>query len=158
MKHIVGISDMRVSCIEDDELVTLALGSCVGITIYDKKNRIGGILHYKLPKKGDFYNSSESFLAFADTGIFILIKQFERRGGKLSLAEIKAAGGASLNGRDNQFEIGKKNVEVLFKIISELGLKIEKSDLGGNFYRTMKLSMKDGTVTIINHKRGAWTI
>jgi chemotaxis protein CheD len=40
---IVGISDLKVSKNPGDVLITYALGSCIGITVYDPKARVGGI-------------------------------------------------------------------------------------------------------------------
>ena len=34
----------------EDVLITYALGSCVGVAIYDPVARVGGLLHYMLPE------------------------------------------------------------------------------------------------------------
>jgi chemotaxis protein CheD len=46
---IVGISDLKVSKNQGDVLITYALGSCIGVTVYDPKARVGGLLHFMLP-------------------------------------------------------------------------------------------------------------
>ncbi len=49
MKQIVGIAEMRISRDLDDVLVTYALGSCLGVAIYDPTSHVGGLLHVMLP-------------------------------------------------------------------------------------------------------------
>ncbi len=44
----VSISDYKVSE-SPDKLITLGLGSCVGVAIYDKITKIGGLSHIMLP-------------------------------------------------------------------------------------------------------------
>ncbi|HOC39715.1 MAG TPA: chemotaxis protein CheD, partial [Thermodesulfobacteriota bacterium] len=48
MKVIVGVADMKIGK-EGDQLVTHALGSCLGLMVYDPVIRIGGLLHAMLP-------------------------------------------------------------------------------------------------------------
>lgn len=49
MKHIVGVADMKISGDKDDQIVTHALGSCLGIAIHDPIACVGGLLHVMLP-------------------------------------------------------------------------------------------------------------
>jgi len=45
----VEISDARVSTDPEELLVTYALGSCMGVCLYDPAIPIGGMLHCLLP-------------------------------------------------------------------------------------------------------------
>ena len=45
MQVVVGVADMKVSSKPEEVLVTHALGSCIGVAIYDPQVRVGGILH-----------------------------------------------------------------------------------------------------------------
>ena len=47
-KQTVGVGDMKVSSDPGDTIVTFALGSCLGVTIYDPVTRVGGMLHAML--------------------------------------------------------------------------------------------------------------
>ncbi len=56
-------------------LVTIGLGSCIGIAIYDKYNKIGGLIHIMLPE-----NKSELKPAkYASTGIPLLITKMKKK-------------------------------------------------------------------------------
>ncbi len=48
MKYIVAVGDMKHGG-EKDMLVTYALGSCLGLMIYDPAVQVGGLLHAMLP-------------------------------------------------------------------------------------------------------------
>ena len=48
MRHVVVVSDMKTGK-EGDTLITHALGSCLGLTIYDPVAKVGGLLHAMLP-------------------------------------------------------------------------------------------------------------
>ena len=46
---IVGVADLKVSNNVDDRLLTYALGSCLGVAVYDPVAHVGGLLHVMLP-------------------------------------------------------------------------------------------------------------
>ena len=48
MKQTVVVADMKIGK-SGDVLVTHALGSCLGLMVYDPKKEIGGLLHAMLP-------------------------------------------------------------------------------------------------------------
>ena len=72
---IVGISDLKVSNNPTDVLITYALGSCIGVAVFDPKARVGGLLHFMLPDSSLDANKAKTTPAmFADTGITLLFK------------------------------------------------------------------------------------
>ena len=69
MKYIVGVADMKISAEKDDLIVTHALGSCLGITIYDPVACVGGMLHVMLPLSTiDPNKAAANPYMFVDTG------------------------------------------------------------------------------------------
>ena len=46
---VIGVADCHVTGDPSNVLVTYALGSCVGVSIYDPVARMGGLLHFMLP-------------------------------------------------------------------------------------------------------------
>jgi chemotaxis protein CheD len=74
----VGISDMKVGG-QADILVTYALGSCVGICLYDPMTKNGALGHILLPASGDSADLSNEF-KFADTCIRHMVTALEQRG------------------------------------------------------------------------------
>ena len=50
---IVGIGEIQLGY-KDDLLISLGLGSCVGVVLYDELNKIGGLAHVMLPDSNEF--------------------------------------------------------------------------------------------------------
>jgi len=70
MKIVVGMADMQVSKEPEAMLISFALGSCIGVTLYDPLIRVGGLLHFMLPDSQiDPQKSQKNPWMFADTGI-----------------------------------------------------------------------------------------
>ena len=44
----VGVGDLAVSNKESEELITFSLGSCVGVTIWDRTAKVAGLLQSEL--------------------------------------------------------------------------------------------------------------
>ena len=67
---------------------------------------------------------------------------------------VKVAGGASLGGEDRgQFEIGKRNMVMLRKLLWKNGVFLDAEDVGGREYRTLSLEIATGRVTISSKGR-----
>ncbi|MCI0471712.1 MAG: chemotaxis protein CheD, partial [Candidatus Aminicenantes bacterium] len=113
---VVGIADLRVSSNSKDVLVTYALGSCIGVVIYDPVVKVGGLLHYMLPDSNlDLNKARENPAMFADTGIPLLFKACYKLGAEKKHIKVKIAGGASILDDSNYFRIGEKNIMALRK-------------------------------------------
>lgn len=145
----VGIADYKITKSPAD-LITLGLGSCVGIAIYDKGKKIGGLSHIMLPDSTAFLNAVKPE-KFADLAIPMMIK--EMNGGHLSSRNLvaKIAGGASMfNFPDQKMssEIGKRNIEAVKKVLEELKIPILAEDTGGNVGRTMVVTLDNFMVEI----------
>ena len=69
----VGMADLK-TCKSPDSITTLGLGSCVGVAIVDKVNRIGGLAHVMLPDS-TVMKENTNIAKFADTGVVELVKQ-----------------------------------------------------------------------------------
>ena len=72
---IVGMSDIKLSNNKNDVIITYALGSCIGITVFDPIAKVGGLLHFMLPDSTlDQNKSRDNPEMFADTGIPLIFK------------------------------------------------------------------------------------
>lgn len=151
MKHVVGLADMKVSATEDDVLVTYALGSCLGITVYDPVARVGGLLHVMLPSADiDPDGAQQNPFKFVDTGVPRLFNECYRAGAVKQRMVVKVAGGARPNaaGAEDHFEIGKRNFIMLRKLFWKNGVLMDATEVGGSDSRTVELEIGSGTVTL----------
>jgi chemotaxis protein CheD len=146
---IVGISDLKVSNNADDVIITYALGSCIGIAVFDPIAKVGGLLHYMLPESSlDQVKARENPEMFADSGIPLLFKSCYKLGADKKRMIVKAAGGASILDDTNYFRIGQKNIMAMRKIFWKNNVMINSEDTGLNYNRTVRLEMSTGKVFI----------
>jgi chemotaxis protein CheD len=146
---IVNISDAKVSSDASVTLVTYSLGSCIGVTIYDPQQHVGGMLHFQLPTSTlDAGRAKDNPLMFADTGFKALLDEVLRSGGEKKRLKVKMAGAAQMLNDANIFDIGRRNHAAMRKILWQHGLFIEAEHIGGTSPRTMYLSIADGSVAI----------
>ena len=151
MRHLVGVADMKSSSSPDDEIITYALGSCLGITVYDPVARIGAMVHVMLPSSSiDPVKASMNPCMFVDTGVKNLFLASYKAGAQRSRLIVVAAGGACANGmeQDDYLQIGKRNVTVLRSLLWKNGIILKNCDFGGNLARTMSLDVATGQVLI----------
>jgi len=143
----VGMADYKVGN-GPDKLITLGLGSCIGITIYDKRKKIGGMAHIMLPKNPD---PSKAIAKFADTAIDAMTKELEKMGVNLKDVESKIAGGAQMftfSSSNEMNSIGFRNAEAVKQELKKKGIRLIVEETGGNSGRTIELDLDNGNLKI----------
>src|SRR5258707_10533207 len=139
------MADCKVASQAGEMLATFALGSCIGLSVYDSVARVGGLLHYMLPDSSiDPVRSQENPYMFADTGIPRLIEQACARGASKRRLVAHAAGGAQIMDPNNIFDIGKRNHQALRKILWKAGVLLSGEAVGGGNSRTVRLEIGSG--------------
>jgi len=152
----VGIADMKITRAPGG-LITYALGSCVGICIYDPVLRLGGMVHIMLPERVSKQDAGNIF-KYADTGIAEMIRKMEVFGGVTSRMTAKIAGGAKMfdipgDANSSVGNIGKRNVESVRKVLQRCKIRLVKEDVESNYARTMVFDTETGQVTIRSYGR-----
>ena len=100
---VLGMADLMVVS-APIKLVTLGLGSCIGLVVYDTLARVAGMAHIMLPDSRGL-KTSEKVGKFADTAVPALIEEMLRKGAARPRIKAKIAGGAqmfSLSGRERR--------------------------------------------------------
>jgi chemotaxis protein CheD len=142
---VVSISDIKVSNNPEDVLITYALGSCIGVAVFDPFAKVGGLLHFMLPDSALDPDKAKTVPAmFADTGITLLFKSCYAFGAEKKRMIVKVAGGASILDDTNYFRIGQKNITAMRKIFWRNNVLIDGEDTGKNCNRTVKLELSNG--------------
>lgn len=145
MKHIVGVSDMKMSNAAGDIIVTHALGSCIGIAIHDPVAQVGGIVHYMLPlSKVDEAKAQNNPYMFGDTGIPLLFKKAYDLGATKDNLRVIMTGGAQVFEKKDFFAIGKRNIVIARKMFWKNNVLIAAEHIGGNIPRTLYLEIGSG--------------
>jgi chemotaxis protein CheD len=150
VRRVVGLADMKLSCDQDEELVTYALGSCLGVAIHDPVARVGALAHLMLPLSAtDPERAAQKPYLYVDTGVPRLFRAAYGAGAEKRRLVVKVAGGGALNEEDDDvFQIGRRNFIVLRKLLWQNGVLLQGQDVGGRLSRTMALSIGTGAVTI----------
>lgn len=142
----VGMADLK-TCISPDGVITLGLGSCVGITIRDPILKVGGMVHIMLPDSTAIRNSHQNLAKFADTGIDELVRQIELLGARRSRMVAKIAGGATMfkfQKENDLIMIGNSNIEATKEKLRQLNIPILAQDVGANYGRTVTFFPETG--------------
>lgn len=146
----VGIADLNI-VLFPDIIMTIGLGSCIGIALHDKTKKIAGLSHIMLPDSTQFPKASSNPLKFADKAIPILLDKMIKKGAAKKDITAKIAGGASMfNFSDKKMimDIGNRNGIAVKETLKKLSIPIIGEDIGGNKGRTMILISNDGMVKI----------
>jgi chemotaxis protein CheD len=148
MKNVVAVGDMKIGQ-KSDTIVTHALGSCLGLMVYDPVAKIGGLLHAMLPlSKINPEKAEVNPYMFVDTGVPVLFKALYDIGGQKSRMIIKAAGCGNPLGKNEMFKIGERNYTVLKKLLWKNNILLESEDIGGALSRTVHFNIATGQTII----------
>ncbi len=154
----IGISDLNIAK-NGDILVTYALGSCIGICLYDETVKVAGLSHIMLPDSTEFHPTGKELWKFADTAIPELIKKMEANGANKFRIKAKIAGGAQMfPGFSNSAisSIGDRNIVAVKKILQENRIPILAEDVGKDYGRTQFFDSSNGQMKIKAALRGEW--
>jgi chemotaxis protein CheD len=143
---VVGISDCQTSKDRNSSLVTYALGSCVGVGVFDPASSVGGMLHILLPESSlDADKAAKNPCMFADTGVVQLLSRCLQLGATKSRLRVWLAGGSAVMDVRGVFNIGKRNQLAVRKALWKAGLLTLNEDMGGQGSRTVRLDLSTGT-------------
>ena len=151
----VGISDWKVNKGEGS-IVTYALGSCVGICLYDKMAKIGGLSHIMLPdSKSVQTGAATNRMKFADTAIPDMLSAMLKMGAVKARITAKIAGGAQMFATSSEkFNIGERNAQAVKAALQSLQIPIMAQDIGLNYGRTVFFYTEDGKVEVKSSTQG----
>lgn len=151
----VGISDLNVVK-GTDTLVTYALGSCIGICLYDAINHVAGLSHIMLPNSSLTVAGSNE-MKFADTAVPLLLKKMVLQGAKAPYIKAKIAGGAQMfvvDKNSSVSNIGERNTAAVKEALQKLRIPIIAEDTGKNYGRTLFFSAENGIMRIKSAMHG----
>lgn len=148
---VLGIGEYGASKTPGAAVKTYALGSCVAAIFLCPSTRTVGMIHIALPDSSiNPAKAKERPGYFADTGIPLLLKEMARLGCAANGRgmHVKLTGGASIMDPNETFNIGKRNVLTIRKILWSLGLCAVAEEIGGTISRTVSASVSSGEIVI----------
>lgn len=146
----VGIADLKTGK-SPEGLVTLGLGSCVGICMYDSIRRIGGLAHIMLPDSSEFHVDGDLVYKYADTAVPELVNELVSKGAsKYALKAVIIGGGNMFSNSPQAVSqgVGRKNQDAVITSLSKLNIPVVASELGGTSGKTVFFELEFGDVYI----------
>ncbi|MDO5062402.1 MAG: chemotaxis protein CheD [Peptostreptococcaceae bacterium] len=147
-QYIVGIADMKQAR-ATGTIITYALGSCIGICLYDPMIKLGAMVHIMLPEAPK--NKVDNLFKYADTGIRETLRKMEAFGAVRARMVAKIAGGAKMfdiPDSSSLGNIGERNALAVKQVLMTERIRLIKEDLGANYARTMAFDVETGMAKI----------
>ncbi len=156
-KLIVGVGDMKVSKNPEDQIITYALGSCLGVVVYDPTAKVGGILHAMLPDSAIHKDKSKAEFnpyKFVNTGIPALFKAAYKLGAEKKRMIVRLAGCSQLMDDTGIFNIGKRNYAAAKKMLWKNNVIITSEHCAQSDSVTIMININNGeTIKKIANKQ-----
>ena len=142
---MVRMGEYAFSASAGDVLVSLGLGSCIGLALLDRRAAVAGLAHVVLP-------AAEGRDAppgkYADTAVPALLDAVLELGARQSRLEAVLVGGASMfSFGGNGLDVGQRNDAAVREELARLRIPIVAAETGGSKGRTVRLDVETGVVT-----------
>ena len=151
----VKVADLAVGR-DEQTLITIGLGSCVAIALYDAAARVGGLAHTLLPDESMARDRSNP-AKFPAPAIATLLTEMARLGADRRRVRAKLVGGASMFANlvpTGAINIGDRNVAAARQALAECGIPILAEDVGSDYGRSVHFVLEDGRVEVRSLKKG----
>ncbi len=133
---------------DGEKLITYALGSCIGICLYEPQLKLAALIHIMLPLNME--TGRKNAYKYADTGIRTTLREMEMKGARRAAITAKIAGGARMFevSGGSLGNIGQRNSESVHQILRMEKIRLVWEDVGGTIARTMEFDSATGNGTI----------
>jgi chemotaxis protein CheD len=149
-RHMVRMAEKAVSADAGDLLVSLGLGSCIGLALIDADARVAGLVHIVLPQAPPALNGAPPW-KFADTAAPALLDELVRSGARPDRLRAVLAGGAQMfggGGASPVMQIGARNAESTLAALEVLGVAVRACETGGSSGRSIEVIVATGEVSV----------
>jgi len=144
---MVRMGELAASAVAGDVLVSLGLGSCIGLALVDRRVGVAGLAHIVLPSSGG--NAPAGSFKFADCAVPELIDRVVVAGARRPMLEAALVGGASMFAVSTaSLEVGVRNEAAVRDLLAELKIPIIAAETGGDRGRTIRVHVGSQQVTV----------
>jgi len=132
-------------------IVTTLLGSCVSVTMYCKRLKIGAICHALLPKRQEGHPADQAGREagrYVEGSILFLLERLQSRGVLRSEIEAKLFGGSDMFAplKGSRQSVGRQNIEMALSVLTAEQVRLITQDLGGARGRKIIFHTQSGEV------------
>ena len=144
---MVRMGELAASAVADDVLVSLGLGSCIGLALLDRRVGVAGLAHVVLPVSSG--SAPRGSFKFADFAVPELISRVVAAGGRRQMLEAALVGGASMFAvSTSTLEVGQRNEAAVREQLAAQRIKIVAAETGGARGRTVRVHVGTNQVTV----------
>jgi chemotaxis protein CheD len=153
----VGLGELKGSRDPEAQLVCYGLGSCIGLALWDVRNRVGAMAHVVLPESSLSRGPVVQPAKWADTAVPAALELMASLGANRSTIVARIAGGArmlNVVGAGSRLDIGARNIEAVREALRRHDLRLAAEDVGGTWGRTLTLFGGTGRLVVSTAGRG----
>ena len=141
------MGELAASAVAGDVLVSLGLGSCIGLALLDRRVGVAGLAHVVLPDSGG--NAPAGAWKFADFAVPELIHRVVNLGGRRGMLEAAMVGGASMFAVSrSSLEVGQRNEAAVREQLAAHRINVIAAETGGDRGRTIRVHVGSNRVTV----------
>ncbi|HVF33981.1 MAG TPA: chemotaxis protein CheD [Candidatus Saccharimonadia bacterium] len=151
----VKVADFAVGRDGETVIVTVGLGSCVAIALYDPRTRVGGLAHVLLPSE-TMARDRTNRAKFPSAAVPLLLAEMRSLGCNGGVGA-RLVGGASMFASllpTGGVNIGERNVAASRAALAAAGVPLLGEDVGGDYGRSVYFHLADGRVEVHSLKAG----
>jgi chemotaxis protein CheD len=146
----VGVAQYRVAQ-APAHMMTLALGSCLGIVLHDPAAEIGALAHAMHPWRERVKNNANR-AKFVDSVIPVVVVRMVKWGARRDRIVAKIFGGARMfdayKNCQGILQIGDENIVAARDVFGRIGIPVVAESVGGTSGRTIFFDVSDGSVSV----------
>ena len=144
---MVRMGDYASSAGASDVLVTIGLGSCIGVALIDHARGVAGLAHVMLPASGKGPEAQPG--KFADLAVPLLLDQVLVLGARRIRLEAVLVGGAQMFAfGGGSMDVGARNEAGVRAALEAARLPVRAAATGGGKGRTVRVHVGSGAVTV----------
>jgi chemotaxis protein CheD len=144
---MVRMGELAASAVAGDVLVSLGLGSCIGLALLDRRLGVAGLAHVVLPSSGG--NAPKGSWKFADFAVPELVDRVVKLGARRPMLEAVLVGGASMFAvSKSSLEVGQRNEAAVRELLREQRINVIAKETGGSRGRTIRVYVGSNKVTV----------
>jgi chemotaxis protein CheD len=146
METMVRMGELAISDTPGDVLVSLGLGSCIGLAVVDKRAGVAGLAHIVLPVTTSTPKPG-AMNKFADHAVPALVDGMVERGASRVFMQASLVGGASMFAGTG-LEVGARNADAVRELVTGRRVPVVAEAVGGSKGRTVKIDVTSGAVSV----------
>ncbi len=153
MYKTVSIGQILISNDQKESLRMYVFASCIGLTMYCPINKVLGMAHIALPFSSSIGGEKDDQPAYY--AVLAVPRLIQKMSSEYGCCQdeliVKVFGGTHSAKETDFFQIGKRNIHAIKKILSVHQLHCDTTETGGPNNRTLEMDVATGRVKLDFH-------